>query len=79
MRAFDASSIIFAWDSYPFDQFPPLWKWIGRRIQDGDLVISEVALAETKAKYPECDKWLTGQSIEVLAMSEPVLLEAMRI
>ena len=32
MQTFDASSMIYAWDNYPIEQFPPLWDWMGVQV-----------------------------------------------
>jgi predicted nucleic acid-binding protein len=79
MHAFDASSILHAWDNYPEDQFPPLWDWIALQIADRQFVISEVALDETTWKAPDCGAWLTNQGIEVLPLTPQVLDRAMAI
>lgn len=73
MQAFDASSIIHAWDNYPPDQFPPLWRWLAYRIQTGHLVISEVALMEVERKYPEVATWLKAQQIKQITITYEVL------
>jgi len=46
MLAFDASSIIHAWDNYPEKQFPPLWEWISDNIESGEFVMAQVAFEE---------------------------------
>lgn len=48
MLIFDASSIIYAWDNYPKHQFPPLWKWMARQIEQEKIAMPEVAFGETK-------------------------------
>lgn len=79
MQVLDASSIIYAWDNYPEPQFPPLWKWIAGQILVGDLTIPRVALDEVGRKTPECEAWLKAQGINVLPMSDSILLDAVRI
>jgi hypothetical protein len=54
MRVFDASSMIYAWDNYPLQQFPPLWGWMANQIEQGELAMPSVALDEVAHKAPEC-------------------------
>jgi len=79
MRAFDASSLIYAWDNYPIGQFPPLWDWLADQIQAGNFVVSEVAFQEVHNKAPECAEWLDEQQIHRLPRTNEILQEAMRI
>ena len=46
MRVFDASSMIYAWDNYPIQQFPPLWRWMAEQIERGFLVMPSIAFDE---------------------------------
>ena len=79
MHAFDASSLIYAWDNYPLEKFPPLWNWISDQIHAGEFVVSEVAFQEVHNKTPECATWLAEQGVHRLPMSNAILQEAMRI
>jgi hypothetical protein len=79
VRVFDASSIIYGWDNYPIDQFPPLWKWLGEQVKLQQLAICNVALGEVDHKTPELGKWLRDHDIAVLPAGEAELLEALRI
>jgi len=79
MHAFDASSLIYAWDNYPLEKFPPLWIWIAEQIQVGEFIVSDVAFQEVKNKSPECAKWVAEQGMQRLTMSNAILQEAMRI
>lgn len=63
MKAFDASSIIRAWDHYPLDQFPAMWRWLASEIDKSELVICEVALEEVKKRSPDCHEWLRKAKI----------------
>ena len=39
MLVFDASSMIYAWDNYPVNQFPPFWQWIATQVEQRALVM----------------------------------------
>lgn len=79
MHTLDASSILHAWDNYPFTQFPGLWDWLAAEIQAQRLSIAVVALDEVGYKSPDCAIWLKGQNIRRLPMSNDVLQAAMDI
>lgn len=79
MQAFDASSIVYAWDNYPPSHFPHLWKWLSQEIKSKKLVISEVAFEEVKRKFPDPEKWLKDQDISKVAMSIEALHKARQI
>ena len=79
MQAFDASSILHAWDIYPIENFPPLWDWIAEQIDDGEFIIPRVALEEVSKKSPECGAWLKAKKIKVLRETNRVLQEAKEI
>ena len=79
MQVFDASSMIYAWDNYPVNQFPPLWKWMADQIDKEHLVMPSVAFDEVLHKTPDCGEWLKTQSIKRLAMSNTILQDAFRI
>lgn len=79
MQTFDASSIIYAWDNYPPEQFPPLWRWIADQIAAEHFSIPSVAFEEVERRSPDCAKWLDDQGVERLAMSNDIVQEAFRI
>lgn len=79
MRVFDASSMIYAWDNYPMQQFPGLWEWMADQIEQGELAMPSVALDEVAHKTPECAEWLKASDLEVLDISNAILQDAMRI
>ncbi len=79
MQAFDASSMIYAWDNYPFEQFPPLWDWMGDLISQGQIAMSAVAFEEVSHKTPDCCAWIEGVGLQRLPVSNSILQEAMRI
>jgi predicted nucleic acid-binding protein len=79
MLAFDASSLIHAWDNYPIEQFPPLWNWFAEKIQQSEFVVSEVAFQEVHKKAPECAEWLEEKGIHKLPRTNPIVQEALRI
>jgi hypothetical protein len=79
MKAFDASSMIYAWDNYPINQFPGLWEWIITQIDEQNLVIPNIALEEVTGKMPECGSWLEETNITQLEITNEVMQDAMRI
>lgn len=79
MLAFDASSIIHAWDNYPEKQFPPLWKWISDNIENGEFVMAQVAFEEVKKKSPDCATFLKGADLKQVKMNNAIAQEAVRI
>jgi hypothetical protein len=79
MRVFDASSMIYAWDNYPVDQFPGLWEWMAGQIEAKELVMPSVAFDEVNHKTPDCGEWLKDNGLEQLAISNAILQDAKRI
>ena len=79
MWALDASSIIYAWDNYPKDQFPKLWNWLGGLAFIGEISIPSVAHQEVSHKTPECGKWLDEIEIPILHPNTKILLCATRL
>lgn len=79
MLVFDASSIIYAWDNYPIKQFPGLWEWMEKEIEDGKFKIPDVAYDEVGDNAPECQKWLKNVDIERLPITSGILSKALFI
>ncbi|MCL1918741.1 MAG: DUF4411 family protein [Peptococcaceae bacterium] len=79
MQAFDASSMIYAWDNYPHDQFPKLWEWMANQISEGTLQMSEVAVEEVRHKAPECNSWLRNNDFQIISVDNAILQESYRI
>ena len=79
MRVVDASSIIYGWDNYPINKFPTMWEWISSEIQSRVLSISATALSEVEHVSQECELWLKNESINIHAVTDEILLEALRI
>lgn len=79
MLAFDASSMLYAGDNYPVEQFPGLWDWMTQRVAEGLIQMSEVAVDEVSHKAPECAAWMRRAGLQKLAVTEAILTEAMRI
>jgi hypothetical protein len=79
MQVFDASSAIYAWDNYPIEQFPPLWKWLGVQVQSKSLTIPAVAFDEVAHVAPDCGEWLKEHDIQRLAVSNAILTKALSI
>jgi len=75
----DASSIIYAWDNYPIEQFPGLWEWLCEEVGDGNLCIPRVAFDEVKNKSEECSKWMQGCNIQKFAVTTDILRTAVEI
>jgi len=79
MPAFDASSMLHAWDNYPERQFPPLWNWIARGIAARHITIPRVACDEVAHKAPECADLLRHRNIEEYEVTNGITHHAVRI
>jgi hypothetical protein len=79
LPAFDASSIIYAWEYYPPENFPPLWQWMGKQINQSNFVVPKVAFEEVANKIPECAQWLSEHDIQKIEITDDIIQEAMRI
>lgn len=79
MQAFDASTLIHAWENYPNSLFPGLWEWISDQIQEKELILSEVAFSEVKKKSPDCIRWLDLHEMHPCLITNSVIVDAARI
>src|SRR5579872_4429910 len=79
MQVFDASSMIYAWDNYPKDQFPGLWAWIAAEVNERRLMMSMVAYGEVCARTPDCGDWLATANLERLEVTNQIAQDAVRI
>lgn len=79
MQVFDASSIIYAWDNYPVQQFPGLWNWINERINDSAIMMPSIALGEVHDNSPDCWQWLRDADLQTHEISNAILQESLRI
>ncbi len=79
MWALDASSMIYAWDNYPKDQFPGLWEWLANQALLGAISIPLAAYEEVCHKTPECGKWMNDNEISILHPSTAILMCAARL
>ena len=78
MQAFDASSMIYAWDNYPVRQFPGLWEWMAIQIEEKNLVMPSVAFEEVTNKTPDCGKWLKDNELHLIEINNAILQDAIR-
>lgn len=79
MLAFDASSLIYAWDNYPQAQFPAMWEWIAGQFQNGVFEIARVAYEEVEHKASECIDWLRSKGVTPVEIDNAAIVEAQRI
>ena len=79
MQAFDASSVIYAWDNYPPELFPKLWEYLAAEVHATRIRIAQVALEETTHVSTECGAWLRAAGIIVTRIDGPIATEALRI
>jgi hypothetical protein len=79
LQTFDASSLIYAWDNYPPNQFPALWNWFAEQVTSGDFTTPQVAFDEVKVGSPDCTTWLADAGITRHPVTQDVIQEAMRI
>ncbi|MFV3334255.1 DUF4411 family protein [Pseudomonas sp. NY15437] len=73
MWAFDASSMIYAWDNYPKEHFPALWKWLENQVFFGTLQMPDIAFEEVSHKAPDCGKWLEDNEIATIIPNTEIL------
>jgi len=71
--------MIYAWDNYPLQQFPGLWKWMAGEIEEGNLVMSSVAVDEVAHMAPECALWLKASSLKKIEVSNAIVQDAFRM
>ena len=75
----DASSMIYAWDNYPIEQFPALWEWLCEEIETGNLSVSKVAYEEIKNHYDECADWMDECNIVKHDVTNDILRLSLKI
>ena len=79
MQVYDASSMIYAWDNYPIEQFPGMWEWMETQITDRQFVMPLVAYEEVLYKTPECSAWLDRNNLERLGITNDILQHSLQI
>lgn len=79
MRAFDTSSIVYAWDNYPIEQFPRLWEWLGQQCANEEISMSAIALDEVVYVSPECCEWLHEAGIKKLPVTNSIVQMALEL
>ncbi|WP_256079150.1 DUF4411 family protein [Massilia sp. YIM B04103] len=79
MLVFDTSSIIYAWDNYPPDQFPTLWSWLAQELNANRICLSEIVSTEVLGVSPECSHWLHSLTVSYLPINDAILQEALRL
>ena len=79
MQVFDASSMIYALDNYPILQFPGLWEWMAKQIEQKNMAMPSVAFDEVANKSPECADWLKDNDIARLEVTNRIIRDAMHI
>lgn len=79
MKAFDASSMIHAWDQYPSGQFPGMWEWMAEQVESGEFVMLAVAFDEVAKREPDCAKWLEDHALQRTEVSNSTLENAIQI
>lgn len=61
--SFDASSLIEAYHSYPFDRFPTMWKNLEALIRDGRLKMFELVF-DDEVKDEEIQEWFEEKELK---------------
>jgi predicted nucleic acid-binding protein len=77
MQAFDTSSIVYAWDNYPIEQFPQLWGWLSIQVGIPEIVMSSVAFDEVSNVSPECFDWLRDAGIQQVPVTDEIAQTAL--
>lgn len=79
MYVFDTSSALHAWDTYPLEQFPPMWDWFKNAFLQGTFLLPENAFEEISHKSPEFQQWFKEQGISSVPLTDEILMLALRI
>ncbi len=79
MHTLDASSIVYAWDNYPIENFPKLWEWLASEANSKKLQICTENFTEVKDVAPDCADWLVEASINRIPVSNVIFFDASRI
>jgi hypothetical protein len=77
MQLIDASSIIYAWDNYPINQFPSFWAWLAEEVHGEMLTMPQPVFEEVSHNSPECHSWLKQNGMKILPVTNFVLIEAL--
>ena len=72
MKVVDASSIIKAWDIYPFTQFPKVWDWLEKEFKSKELVMVEPNYEEVGHASPDLQHWLSDKLTRLPVTNEIV-------
>ncbi len=76
MPAFDASSMILAWDNYPLAQFPKLWDWMSLQLSGNKLRLPVPAFEEVEDKADDCADWLRTNGHSPIKLDAKTLAKA---
>jgi predicted nucleic acid-binding protein len=79
LLAFDASSIVHAWDHYPIGQFPKLWIWLGEEFESARFALPQVANDEIKRRDSNCHSWLHAHSVKIIQVTQAIIEDALEI
>lgn len=71
--------MIYAWDNYPLQQFPGLWEWMAVQIDEGNLMMSSVAVDEVSHMSPECALWLKASCLQKIEVTNAIVQDAFRM
>lgn len=75
----DASSAIHAWQHYPIEQFPKLWDWLAKQINQKEIQSIKKIMDEIEHKEELCYKWLKDKNTETIETDDEIAQEALSI
>ncbi|WP_419812565.1 DUF4411 family protein [Bacterioplanoides sp.] len=78
MYVIDSSSLVSAWDNYPFEQFPQFWQWFKEQVVSTEIYIPEVVVDEVSYKFPDCGEYVKGFTTP-LAIDAKIISYAMTL